>query len=66
MGQYAIQLAKFSGFKVATTASPSRWDGLKALGADIVVDYKVSQLILYITRSWTGSSVNRTPMSSQN
>ena len=41
VGQYAIQLAKLSGLKVATTASPSRWETLKAYGADLIVDYKV-------------------------
>jgi len=40
VGQYAIQLAKLSGFRVATTASPHRWDMLKSLGADVVVDYR--------------------------
>lgn len=42
VGQYAIQLAKLSGLRVATTASPSRWDLLRGLGADVVVDYKVN------------------------
>jgi len=40
VGQYAIQLAKLSGLKVATTASEKRWPLLKSLGADFVVDYK--------------------------
>lgn len=42
MGRYAIQLAKLSGLKVATTASQSKWDTLKKLGADLIVDYKAS------------------------
>jgi NADPH:quinone reductase-like Zn-dependent oxidoreductase len=41
VGQYAIQLAKLSGLRVATVASPSRWDLLRGLGADVLVDYKV-------------------------
>jgi NADPH:quinone reductase-like Zn-dependent oxidoreductase len=41
VGQYAIQLAKLSGLKVATTASPHRWETLKSFGADLIVDYKV-------------------------
>jgi len=40
VGRFAIQLAKLSGLKVATTASPKNWDRLKTLGADLVVDYK--------------------------
>ncbi|KZT54101.1 NAD(P)-binding protein [Calocera cornea HHB12733] len=41
VGQFAIQLAKLTGLKVATTASPKRFDMLKAWGADVVVDYRV-------------------------
>lgn len=41
VGQYAIQLAKRSGFNVVATASPSRESRLKSLGADAVVDYHV-------------------------
>jgi len=40
VGQYAIQLAKLAGLKVATTASPAKHDLVKSLGADVVVDYK--------------------------
>jgi len=40
VGQYAIQLAKLAGFRVATTASPRRWEMLKKFGADVIVDYK--------------------------
>lgn len=41
VGQYAIQMAKFSGFKVVATASLHRESRLKTLGADAIVDYKV-------------------------
>lgn len=40
VGQYAIQLAKLAGLKIATTASPAKHDLVKSLGADVVVDYK--------------------------
>jgi len=40
VGQYAIQLAKLIGLRVATTASQKKWDLMKKLGADVVVDYK--------------------------
>ncbi|KAF9650154.1 GroES-like protein [Thelephora ganbajun] len=40
VGQFAIQLAKLSGYKVVTVASPRNHDFLKALGADAVFDYK--------------------------
>jgi NADPH:quinone reductase-like Zn-dependent oxidoreductase len=39
VGHIAIQLAKWMGAKVITTASPSNHDYLTALGADIVIDY---------------------------
>jgi NADPH:quinone reductase-like Zn-dependent oxidoreductase len=40
VGTIAIQLAKHIGATVATTASAANADMLKALGADIVIDYK--------------------------
>lgn len=40
--RYAIQLAKIAGLRVATTASPKKHDLVKSLGAEVVVDYKVS------------------------
>lgn len=42
VGTIAIQLAKYLGAKVATTASPKSFGVLKNLGADIVIDYKKS------------------------
>ncbi|MET8312205.1 NADP-dependent oxidoreductase [Micromonospora sp. NPDC005173] len=40
VGTIAIQLAKHLGASVATTASTSKVDLVKGLGADVVVDYK--------------------------
>ncbi|MBB3242165.1 NADPH:quinone reductase-like Zn-dependent oxidoreductase [Pseudomonas sp. Tn43] len=40
VGTLAIQLAKHLGAFVATTTSTSNVDWLKALGADVVIDYK--------------------------
>ncbi|KAF8509905.1 hypothetical protein JB92DRAFT_2943277 [Gautieria morchelliformis] len=45
VGSFAIQLAKLSGFKVATTASPKRWELLKSYGADVVVDYRDQDVV---------------------
>jgi len=39
VGQYAIQLAKLSGYKVITTASKHNHELVKSLGADLVFDY---------------------------
>ncbi|KAH9934278.1 GroES-like protein [Fomitopsis serialis] len=40
VGQYAIQLAHLSGYKVVTTASPQNFELVRSLGADAVFDYK--------------------------
>ncbi|KAG7087375.1 hypothetical protein E1B28_013348 [Marasmius oreades] len=42
VGQFTIQLAKLSGLRVITTASPKNHDLMKQLGVDGVVDYKGS------------------------
>lgn len=40
VGTIAIQLAKYLGATVATTASEKSFDILKSLGADVLIDYK--------------------------
>jgi NADPH:quinone reductase-like Zn-dependent oxidoreductase len=40
VGQYAIQLAKASGFTVITTASPKNFPLMLTLGADAIYDYR--------------------------
>ncbi|WP_231433756.1 MULTISPECIES: zinc-binding dehydrogenase [unclassified Chryseobacterium] len=40
MGTLAIQLAKYLGAAVATTASEKSFELLKKLGADVLIDYK--------------------------
>lgn len=40
VGTFAIQLAKYLGAEVATTASPKSFEMLQHLGADILIDYK--------------------------
>jgi alcohol dehydrogenase len=40
VGTFAIQLAKHLGARVATTTSSANVDMVRALGADIIVDYK--------------------------
>lgn len=42
-GQYAVQLAKLSGLRVISTASPKNFELVKALGADEVFDYADSR-----------------------
>lgn len=43
VGSIAIQIAKHLGAEVATTAGPDSIDAVRALGADIVIDYKAQQ-----------------------
>lgn len=38
VGQYAIQLAKLSGYKVISTASQRNHELVKSFGADLVFD----------------------------
>ncbi|MDF2832624.1 NADP-dependent oxidoreductase [Chryseobacterium indoltheticum] len=40
VGTFAIQLAKYLGATVATTASEKSFEVLKNLGADVLIDYK--------------------------
>jgi len=40
VGTIAIQLAKYLGATVATTASKKSFDALRNLGADVLIDYK--------------------------
>lgn len=51
VGTIAIQLAKYLGTIVATTASTANMDWVKGLGADIVIDYK-TQDFEYILKNY--------------
>ncbi|GJJ16139.1 hypothetical protein Clacol_010419 [Clathrus columnatus] len=57
VGQYAIQLAHASGYKVATVASSHNHNLVKNLGADIVFDYKSPTVITDI-KSATGDNIH--------
>ncbi|EPS94249.1 NAD-binding protein, partial [Fomitopsis schrenkii] len=50
VGQYTIQLAHLSGYKVVTTASPHNFDLVVQLGADAVYDYKRTDVVDIIKR----------------
>ncbi|CCM05588.1 uncharacterized protein FIBRA_07816 [Fibroporia radiculosa] len=56
VGQYAIQLAHLSGYKVVTTASPHNFELVKSLGADVFFDYKDPEVVSKI-RAATGDSI---------
>jgi len=43
VGTFAIQLAKHLGATVATTASAANFELVKALGADVLIDYKTQE-----------------------
>lgn len=42
VGSFAVQLARHQGAHVITTASPTNSDFVKALGADEVIDYRIT------------------------
>lgn len=56
LGLFSIQLAKLSGYKVITTVSPKNSDLVKSLGADVVVDYRSSDVVEQIRKA-TGDSL---------
>ena len=53
VGQFGIQLAKLSGYKVVTVASPRNHEFLKGLGADVVFDVGVLTSRPFHTRTDT-------------
>jgi len=55
VGQYAIQLAKISGYKVVTVASPHNHELVKSLGADLVFDYKEKNVVDQIKKATNDS-----------
>ncbi|KAM5538111.1 hypothetical protein V8D89_008308 [Ganoderma adspersum] len=48
VGQFAIQLAALSGYKVTTTASPKNFEFVKGLGASAVFDYRDPDVVASI------------------
>ena len=56
LGQIAVQLAKYLGFKVIATASPRNFDLLKNLGAEKVFDYHDKDVADQI-KKYTGDGV---------
>lgn len=55
VGAAAIQLAKASGIRVVSTASPANHDAVKALGADVVVDYKDEDVVQKLVAALEGT-----------
>ncbi|KAB5590280.1 Zinc-binding oxidoreductase ToxD [Ceratobasidium theobromae] len=55
LGLFSTQLAKLSGYKVIATASPKNFDLLKSLGADVVVDYRSSDVVKQIQDATSNS-----------
>lgn len=57
VGSNAIQLAAASGHRVATTASPHNHERMRALGADIVADYRDPAVVSQLTAALRGDRV---------
>jgi len=55
VGSAAIQLAKASGLRVVSTASPANHEFVKSLGADVVVDYKDEKVVDKLVEALEGS-----------
>ncbi|KAK4235125.1 chaperonin 10-like protein [Achaetomium macrosporum] len=54
-GLLGIQFAKLSGYRVATTCSPSNFDYVKSLGADGVFDYH-SPTVVDEIKAWSNNA----------
>ncbi|KAF2186056.1 putative ToxD-like zinc binding oxidoreductase [Zopfia rhizophila CBS 207.26] len=52
VGLFAIQLAKKAGCTIVTTASPHSFDLVKSYGADNVFDYRASNAVQEITKTF--------------
>lgn len=52
VGSFAIQLAKWAGAKVITTASSTKIDYVKKLGADIAIDYRKENFVEKIKKDF--------------
>ncbi|KAJ7244626.1 hypothetical protein B0H12DRAFT_1022352, partial [Mycena haematopus] len=58
VGVYTIQLLHLSGYKVITTASPSKTEYVKNFGADIVVDYHDEEKVVDEIRKATDGKLS--------
>ncbi|MBM7580850.1 zinc-binding dehydrogenase [Jeotgalibacillus terrae] len=58
VGGFAIQLAKYAGLKVITTASEKNHDYVKQLGADYAIDYKKQDFVEKVKEYTDGLGVN--------
>lgn len=58
VGGYAIQLAKELGLRVFTTASTPNHEWVKALGADVAIDYQLEDVTRRILEETAGEGVD--------
>jgi putative PIG3 family NAD(P)H quinone oxidoreductase len=58
IGTFAIQLGKALGASVVVTARPAKHDRLRALGADLVVDYTTEDFVLATKEFTAGTGVD--------
>ncbi|KAJ9094128.1 hypothetical protein QFC19_008080 [Naganishia cerealis] len=59
VGLFAIQLAKFVGYKVVTTCSPRNFNLVKEYGADVVVDYHDAEVAIQEIRNVTSGRLTK-------
>ncbi|MGY3231518.1 NADPH2:quinone reductase [Luteibacter sp. HA06] len=58
VGSAALQLARAAGARVFATASASKLDRVRALGADVAIDYKTDDFAKAIERETAGKGVD--------
>ncbi|TFE00200.1 zinc-binding dehydrogenase [Jeotgalibacillus sp. R-1-5s-1] len=58
VGGFAIQLAKYAGLKVITTASSANHEYVKSLGADLAIDYNEDDFVEKTKRFTDGLGVD--------
>ncbi|KEP53701.1 putative zinc-binding oxidoreductase ToxD [Rhizoctonia solani 123E] len=56
LGLFSTQLAKLSGYKVVTTTSPKNFKLLKSFGANVVINYRDTDMVQQIQKA-TGNSL---------
>lgn len=58
VGSFGVQIARLAGARVIATAGPDNQDTLRALGADVAVDYRSQDVTAAVLRETDGRGVD--------